>query len=153
VVAGTSGLTDEGIYIVATVPTVTTFTLTGYSGTGTFDWAKCHTDAQASGGGLVIPATTKHSFTYESSLGAWLVSDGGKVNGAFQVTGTSDFDGDLDIDAAVVHDGTFTHAGAFKTTADTTAAANYFLKSADAAGTSSWVAFGIYDSSGTRLGP
>jgi len=59
----------------------------------------------------------------------------------------------VDIDAAVVHDGTFTHAGAFKTTADTTAAANYFLKSADAAGTSSWVAFGIYDSSGTRLGP
>ena len=151
--AGTSGLTDEGIYVVATVPTTTTFTLTGYSGSGTFDWAKCHTDATASGGGLIIPATTKHSFTYESSLTAWLISDGGKVNGAFQVTGTSDFDGDLDIDADIAHDGVFTHAGAFKTTAGTTAAANYILKSTDAAGTSNWVAFGIYDSSGTRLGP
>ena len=151
--AGTSGLTDEAIYVVATVPTVTTFTLTGYSGTGTFDWAKCHTDAQASGGGLVLPATTKHQLTYESSLSAWLISDGGKVNGAFQVTGTSDFDGDLDIDADVVHDGALTHSGAFKTTAGATAATNYFLKSADAAGTSSWVAFGIYNSAGTRLGP
>ena len=151
--AGSSGLTDEGIYTVATVPTVTTFTLTGYSGSGSFDWAKCHTDAQASGGGLVIPATTKHSFTYESALTAWLLSDGAKVNGAFQVTSTSDFDGDLDIDADVVHDGVFTHAGTFKTTAGSTAAANYILKSTDTAGESTWVAFGIYDSSGTRLGP
>ena len=151
--AGSSGLTDEGIYTVATVPTVTTFTLTGYSGSGSFDWAKCDTGAQASGGGLVIPATTKHSFTYESALTAWLLSDGAKVNGAFQVTSTSDFDGDLDIDADVVHDGVFTHTGTFKTTAGSTAAANYILKSTDTAGESTWVAFGIYDSSGTRLGP
>ena len=62
-------------------------------------------------------------------------------------------DGDLDIDADIAHDGVMTHAGTFKTTAGGSAAANYILRSGDTAGTSTWVAFGIYDSSGTRLGP
>ena len=151
--AGSSGLTAEAIYTVNSVPTRSTLTLTGYSGTGSFDFAKCHTDAQATGGGMIIPGATVHSILYNSTDGKWVASDGLKSNGAAHFTSTIDMDGDLDIDAAVVHDGTMTHAGTFKTTAGGTAAANYILKSGGATGESSWVAFGIYDSSGTRLGP
>lgn len=150
--AGTSGLTAEAIYDVATVPTTSTFTIDGYSGSGTFDFAKAHTDATASGGGIIVPGTTVHSILWNSTAGKWVASDGFKTTSA-HFTSTIDMDGDLDIDAAITHDGTFTHAGAFKTTAGGTAAANYFAKSTDSAGTTNWVAFGIYDSSGTRLGP
>jgi len=151
--AGTSGLTAEAIYTVNSVPTTTTMTLTGYSGSGSLDFAKCHTDAQATGGGIIIPGATVHSVLYNSTDGKWVASDGLKSNGAAHFTSTIDMDGDLDIDAAVVHDGTMTHSGTFKTTAGGTAAANYILKSGGATGESSWVAFGIYNSSGTRLGP
>ena len=151
--AGTSGLTAESIYTVATVPTTTTFTLTGYSGSGSFDFAKCHTDATASDAGIIVPGATVHSIRYNSTVGKWVASDGLKSNGAAHFTSTIDMDGDLDIDADIAHDGVMTHAGTFKTTAGGSAAANYILRSGDTAGTSTWVAFGIYDSSGTRLGP
>ena len=150
--AGTSGLTAEALYVVATVPTTSTFTLTGYSGSGSFDFAKAHTDATASGGGIIIPGTTVHSILWNSTASKWVATDGFKTTSA-HFTSTIDMDGDLDIDANIVADGTFTHAGAFKTTAGGTAAANYIAKSTDTAGTTNWVAFGIYDSSGTRLGP
>jgi hypothetical protein len=151
--AGTSGITAEAVYVVATVPSTTTFTLTGFSGTGTLDFAKAHTDATASGGGIILPGATVHSILYNSTVGKWVASDGLKSNGAAHFTSTVDMDGDLDIDANIVHDGTVTHAGAFKTTAGGSAAANYILRSGDTAGTSTWVAFGIYNSAGTRLGP
>ena len=150
--AGTSGLTAEAIYDVATVPSTSTFTIDGYSGSGTFDFAKAHTDATASGGGIIIPGTTVHSILWNSTASKWVATDGFKTTSA-HFTSTIDMDGDLDIDANIVADGTITHAGAFKTTAGGTAAANYIAKSTDSAGTTNWVAFGIYDSSGTRLGP
>ena len=114
-----------------TVQSVTTinssvFTIDGTvtGGTdGTISYTGAQSDSVIDDGGIILPGNTVHKITWDNSNDLWNFTDGTFI------------------------------AGTFKVKAGNTAAANTILKCTNADGTSTWVAFGVYDTSGTRLGP
>lgn len=117
-------VTAESTHAITTINS-SVFTLDDTTGdtAGLISYTGAQTDSVVDDGGIVLPGNTVHKFTWDNSNDLWNVTDG------IYIAGTTKL-----------------NAGGSNT-------ANRILKCTNNDGTATWVDFGIFDSSGTRLGP
>lgn len=114
----------ESVHAITTVnSSVFTMDSTVGSVAGVLSYTGAQTDALIDDGGLILPGNTVHKFTWDDADDLWTVTDGINISGTTKINGNS------------------------------SNVANRILKCTNNDGTATWVDFGIFDSSGTRLGP